>query len=229
MIWASLTISGRVPSTTMIGPVVARPITSVAPRSVRFSRHATGSRKDGTDDLALNRGLQRGCWALGMEEQTPGYVRFRPAPPANRCACPRRGGRGWRDPRRSRIGPIPRSGGCGLADRCTDQTAEVATGRGVMAVERSSGAGGKGAALSWYLGAYPLDDDEALVVFDADNRLPEGALTRISDELEAGHDIVQCYSMSRTLMGPCSPPPRRCRIGLGIGWCNSGGQPRMVE
>ena len=80
-----------------------------------------------------------------------------------------------------------------LADRCTDQTAEVATGRGVMAVERSDGPGGKGAALSWYLDAYPLDDDEALVVFDADNRLPPGALARIADELDAGHDIVQCY------------------------------------
>ena len=62
-----------------------------------------------------------------------------------------------------------------------------------MAVERSDGPGGKGAALSWYLDAYPLDDDEALVVFDADNRLPPGALARIADELDAGHDIVQCY------------------------------------
>ena len=80
-----------------------------------------------------------------------------------------------------------------LADRCTDQTAEAATGLGVMAVERSDGPGGKGAALSWYLDAYPLDDDEALVVFDADNRLPQGALARIADELDTGHDIVQCY------------------------------------
>jgi cellulose synthase/poly-beta-1,6-N-acetylglucosamine synthase-like glycosyltransferase len=80
-----------------------------------------------------------------------------------------------------------------LADRCTDQTAEVAAGRGVTAVERLSGPGGKGAALSWYLDAYPLDDDEALVVFDADNRLPPRALTRIADELDAGHEIVQCY------------------------------------
>lgn len=80
-----------------------------------------------------------------------------------------------------------------LADRCTDQTVDVAAGSGVLAVERSSGAGGKGAALSWYLNAYPLDDDETLVVFDADNRLPAGVLSRISDELDAGHEVVQCY------------------------------------
>jgi len=89
--------------------------------------------------------------------------------------------------------PYPAAEVVVLADRCTDQTAEVAAGKGVMAVERSSGAGGKGAALSWYLDAYPLDDDEALVIFDADNRLPSGALARIADELDAGHDIVQCY------------------------------------
>ena len=89
--------------------------------------------------------------------------------------------------------PYPAAEVVVLADRCTDQTAQVAIGRGVMAVERSSGPGGKGAALSWYLASYPLDDDEALVVFDADNRLPAGALTRIADELDAGHDIVQCY------------------------------------
>jgi len=80
-----------------------------------------------------------------------------------------------------------------LADRCTDHTADAAAALGVTVVERSAGPGGKGAALSWYLELYPLDDDEALVVFDADNRVPDEALTRIADELDAGHDIVQCY------------------------------------
>jgi len=89
--------------------------------------------------------------------------------------------------------PYPETRAVVLADRCTDRTAEVAVGMGVIAVERSTGTGGKGAALSWYLDTYPLDDDEALVVFDADNRLPDVALTRIADELDAGHDIVQCY------------------------------------
>jgi cellulose synthase/poly-beta-1,6-N-acetylglucosamine synthase-like glycosyltransferase len=80
-----------------------------------------------------------------------------------------------------------------VADRCTDQTAEVAAGRGVVVVERSGGSGGKGAVLSWYLERHPLDNDEALVVFDADNRVPSDALGRICDELDVGHDIVQCY------------------------------------
>lgn len=80
-----------------------------------------------------------------------------------------------------------------LADRCTDRTAEIAAGWGALVAERSSGGGGKGAALSWYLDEHPLVDGEALVVFDADNRLPAGTLTRIADELDAGHDIVQCY------------------------------------
>ncbi len=80
-----------------------------------------------------------------------------------------------------------------IADRCTDRTVETAILHGATIVERSEGASGKGAALSWYLDAYPLADDEALVVFDADNRLPSGALGRIADELDAGHGIVQCY------------------------------------
>jgi cellulose synthase/poly-beta-1,6-N-acetylglucosamine synthase-like glycosyltransferase len=89
--------------------------------------------------------------------------------------------------------PYPAAEVVVLADRCTDRTVEIAAERGVAVVERSTGAGGKGAALSWYLDANPLDHDESLVVFDADNRLPQGALARISDELDAGHEIVQCY------------------------------------
>jgi cellulose synthase/poly-beta-1,6-N-acetylglucosamine synthase-like glycosyltransferase len=80
-----------------------------------------------------------------------------------------------------------------LADRCTDRTSDIAARMGAAVAERPSGAGGKGAVLSWYLDAHPLHADEALVVFDADNRLPPGVLSRISDELDAGHDIVQCY------------------------------------
>jgi cellulose synthase/poly-beta-1,6-N-acetylglucosamine synthase-like glycosyltransferase len=80
-----------------------------------------------------------------------------------------------------------------LADRCTDQTPTIAAEWSATVAERTSGGGGKGAALSWYLDAYPLDDDEALVVFDADNRIPPHALARIADELDDGHDIVQCY------------------------------------
>ena len=59
--------------------------------------------------------------------------------------------------------------------------------------ERTEGPPGKGAALAWYLDLHPLDPEEALVVFDADNRLGPEVLGRIADELDAGHKAVQCY------------------------------------
>ncbi len=80
-----------------------------------------------------------------------------------------------------------------LADRCTDSTVTMALDSGALVAERTDGEGGKGAVLSWYVDEHPLVDDEALVVFDADNRIPADALSRIADELDAGHDIVQCY------------------------------------
>jgi cellulose synthase/poly-beta-1,6-N-acetylglucosamine synthase-like glycosyltransferase len=80
-----------------------------------------------------------------------------------------------------------------IADRCSDRTVEIGRSAGADVVERSDGQPGKGAALSWYLAREPLAADEALVVFDADNRLPPDALSRIADELAAGHDVVQCY------------------------------------
>lgn len=80
-----------------------------------------------------------------------------------------------------------------LADRCSDNTADVARSAGAQVAERTDGSPGKGAALAWYLDRHPLEPDEALVVFDADNRVPPETLGRISDELEAGNEVVQCY------------------------------------
>lgn len=80
-----------------------------------------------------------------------------------------------------------------LADRCTDRTAAVAAAAGVRVAERTAGPDGKGAALSWYLAAHPLADDEALVILDADNRVPADLLTRFSDELDTGHQALQAY------------------------------------
>ena len=80
-----------------------------------------------------------------------------------------------------------------LADRCTDGTAAVAVEWGASVAERVDGPSGKGAALGWYLEEYPMDDDDALVIFDADNRIQAGTLARIADELDAGADVVQCY------------------------------------
>ncbi|MEX0865163.1 MAG: glycosyltransferase [Acidimicrobiia bacterium] len=80
-----------------------------------------------------------------------------------------------------------------LADRSRDETVKMARARGVEVAERVEGEGGKGAALAWYLENHPLDEDEALVVFDADNRVPPEALRRIADEIDAGHQALQCY------------------------------------
>lgn len=80
-----------------------------------------------------------------------------------------------------------------LADRCTDGTAAMAAAAGASVAVRSEGPDGKGAALSWYLAEHPLGDDEALVVLDADNRVPPSLLGRLADELDAGHPALQCY------------------------------------
>jgi cellulose synthase/poly-beta-1,6-N-acetylglucosamine synthase-like glycosyltransferase len=69
----------------------------------------------------------------------------------------------------------------------------VAHRAGASVAERGDGPGGKGAALAWYLQSHPLAPDESLVVFDADNRLEPEVLGRIADELDAGHEAVQCY------------------------------------
>ncbi len=79
-----------------------------------------------------------------------------------------------------------------LADRCTDGTAAVAAGR-ARVDERTQGPDGKGALLRWHLDRYPLDDGEALVVADADNRLPPELLGRFADELDAGRHTLQAY------------------------------------
>lgn len=79
-----------------------------------------------------------------------------------------------------------------VADRCTDRTAEIAAERSRV-VARSEGEGGKGAALAWHLSAEPLSDDEVLLLLDADNRVSRDLITAIVDEVEAGHEVAQCY------------------------------------
>lgn len=80
-----------------------------------------------------------------------------------------------------------------LADRCTDDTADLAGLAGAAVAQRHDGPSGKGHALAWYLSQHPLDPDQSLVIFDADNRVGPEALGRIADELDAGHGAVQCY------------------------------------
>ena len=78
-----------------------------------------------------------------------------------------------------------------IADRCIDATAAVARDAGVEAFERKSGAEGKGAALSDYLAQHPLAPDEAVVVLDADTRLPTDVLSGFAAALSEGSTVLQ--------------------------------------
>lgn len=80
-----------------------------------------------------------------------------------------------------------------VADRCSDATAEVARANGAVAAERTDGVPGKGPALAWRLAAAPLRPGEALVVLDADNRVPADLLARFDAELSAGAQVLQAY------------------------------------
>ena len=80
-----------------------------------------------------------------------------------------------------------------VADRCTDGTAAAAAAAGARVAERASAEGGKGAALAWFLDTHPLQPEEALVVFDADNRVPADLLARFADALDTGAAAVQAY------------------------------------
>jgi len=80
-----------------------------------------------------------------------------------------------------------------IADRCHDDSARVAESHGAQIAERTEGPPGKGPALAWYLRLHPVDDEETLVVLDADNRVPPDLLSRLADELDQGHQALQCY------------------------------------
>ena len=80
-----------------------------------------------------------------------------------------------------------------LADRCTDRTAAQARAAGADVWERAEGPDGKGAVLRWFLEAHPMAAEEALVVIDADNRVPPDFLARLCDEIDAGGDVLQAY------------------------------------
>ena len=80
-----------------------------------------------------------------------------------------------------------------LADRCEDNTLQVAHALGVNVAERTAGGSGKGAVIAWHLTNRPLEAEETLVVLDADNRLPPDLLGRFADELDSGHRVLQGY------------------------------------
>ncbi len=98
-----------------------------------------------------------------------------------------------------------------LADRCEDRTAELAERAGASVAERSLGPDGKGELLKWYLSDHPLRADEALVVLDADNRVGVNFLSRLSEALESGAQVVQASVLPSNL----DASPIAAAAGLG--------------
>jgi cellulose synthase/poly-beta-1,6-N-acetylglucosamine synthase-like glycosyltransferase len=79
-----------------------------------------------------------------------------------------------------------------VADRCSDDTAAIAAAGGAEVLARNTGAPGKGPALAAGLAECGRGED-AVVVLDADNRVPAGLLARFDDEVSAGATVVQAY------------------------------------
>lgn len=79
-----------------------------------------------------------------------------------------------------------------VADRCSDDTVGRAR-KHVEVVERTSGEGAKGAAISWYLSRFPLDDGESLLILDADNRIDPGFVGSVAAAMDDGHSVIQTY------------------------------------
>ena len=70
-------------------------------------------------------------------------------------------------------------------DNCTDDTAEVARAHGAQALIRTdTSKGGKTWNVRWALTQLPMDDVDALVMFDADNLAERNFLSRMNDYME---------------------------------------------
>jgi cellulose synthase/poly-beta-1,6-N-acetylglucosamine synthase-like glycosyltransferase len=82
-----------------------------------------------------------------------------------------------------------------IADRCADETSEVARQHGAEVVIRAddTGGAGKGGALRFALSALPNRAGDAVAIFDADSR-PDAGFFDLSDErLRAGERALQAY------------------------------------
>lgn len=76
-------------------------------------------------------------------------------------------------------------------DGCADATPRIAREKGARVLDRDDGGPpGKTANLRWALGRLPLDEYDAVVVFDADNLAHPEFLARMSDALAADPDAA---------------------------------------
>lgn len=70
-------------------------------------------------------------------------------------------------------------------DNCTDDTAELARRHGATALERfDSARGGKTWNVRWALARLPMEEADALTMFDADNLVAPDFLARMNDYME---------------------------------------------
>lgn len=85
-----------------------------------------------------------------------------------------------------------------VADNCDDDTAAVASSLGVNVVERHDPSQrGKGYALQFAIDHLRQDPPECVAFFDADCRLPRGALREIAGlALETGRPVQSLYEMA---------------------------------
>lgn len=83
-----------------------------------------------------------------------------------------------------------------VADRCADATAGVARERGAICLERTSGEGGKGAAIAWAIQEITAAniEYEAMVIIDADVTVHPQMLAALNRGLVQGHAIQQGYN-----------------------------------
>jgi 1,2-diacylglycerol 3-beta-glucosyltransferase len=87
-----------------------------------------------------------------------------------------------------------------VADNCTDMTAAVAIGAGAECFTRTNAEQlGKGYALQFGLNALltTASECDAIIFLDADSLLSPDFLQRMSQDLAAGHKIIQgCYTIA---------------------------------
>jgi cellulose synthase/poly-beta-1,6-N-acetylglucosamine synthase-like glycosyltransferase len=81
-----------------------------------------------------------------------------------------------------------------VADYCEDETAVTARSAGAICFERQEGERGrKGFALAWLIDQILRQDPkyDAIIVFDADSRVPSRFLTAMSEGLQSGELVLQ--------------------------------------
>ena len=86
-----------------------------------------------------------------------------------------------------------------IADGCTDQTAQIARGRGAAVLVREGVPSGKGGTLGWAFARISLDQYDYVAVFDADNVVAADWLASMNAFLERhpAAEVVQGYIDSK--------------------------------